>query len=298
MRHGEAAAEDRSDDRLRVAGALAEGPGDRARGGREGVQRARWRQRLVHRGHHLRRRRQRRPGRGVRADDRRRRRRRDGERPGHRRPGRRVGGDGHGEDPPDRVERRPTTTGAIRTPTRSTRPAPASRSCCRRRSSTKDVKKIGIIRVDLAAASALVGLLEQHLQGQGARSPTTSRFRVAPPTSASSSSGAQNAGADGVTLALGEQEAVQVVRAGQQLEHRSARSARASARSRTRPSPTSATSPSRWSSSGRSRRRRPTSPCTRRCAPTSRHRATSSSSPRTSRPARCARGSVSTPCSR
>ena len=41
----------------------------------------------------------------------------------------------------------------------------------------------------------------------------------------------------GVTLALGEQEAVQVVRAGQQLEHRAARSGRAWARSRTRPSP-------------------------------------------------------------
>ena len=94
VRHGEAAVEDRADDRLRVAGALAEGPGDRARGVGEGVQRARRRQRLVHRGHHLRRRRPGRPGRGVRADDRRGRRGRDRQRPGHGRPGRRVGGDG------------------------------------------------------------------------------------------------------------------------------------------------------------------------------------------------------------
>ena len=167
VRPGEAAAEDRADDRLRVAGALAEGPGDRARGVGEGVQRARRRQRLVHQGHHLRRRRQRRPGRRVRADDRQRRRRRDGERPGHRGPGRRVGRDGRRRR--SRGSRRTSrrTTGAIRTPTRSTRPAPASPSCCRRRSSRRTSTKIGLIRVDLAAASALSASSSRLYKGDG-----------------------------------------------------------------------------------------------------------------------------------
>jgi ABC-type branched-subunit amino acid transport system substrate-binding protein len=76
--------------------------------------------------------------------------------------------------------------------------------------------KIGLIRVDLAAASALKGLLADAYKGKaefvydtGVPGGTTdySQFIL----------GAQNAGADGAALALGEQEAVQVIRAGQQL---------------------------------------------------------------------------------
>ena len=102
---------DRADDRLRVARALAEGPGGRAGSVRDRVQRTRRRERFVHQGHDLRRRRQRRPGRGVCADDRRCGRRGDGERPGNGRPGRRVRGNGHGEDPSHRFERHPGRLG-------------------------------------------------------------------------------------------------------------------------------------------------------------------------------------------
>jgi ABC-type branched-subunit amino acid transport system substrate-binding protein len=80
-----------------------------------------------------------------------------------------------------------------------------------------NAKKIALIRVDLAAASALTGLLQGVYKDNGATFPadipvpggTTdfSQFIIA----------AQNAGADGAALALGEQEAVQVVTAGQQL---------------------------------------------------------------------------------
>jgi ABC-type branched-subunit amino acid transport system substrate-binding protein len=80
-----------------------------------------------------------------------------------------------------------------------------------------DVKQIGVVRVDLAAASALLGLLKQLFTDDGATfvydgpvpAGTTdySQFVLA----------AQNAGAKGLTLSLGEQEAVQVVRAAQQL---------------------------------------------------------------------------------
>lgn len=78
------------------------------------------------------------------------------------------------------------------------------------------IKKIGLIRVDLAAASALKPTLEGIYKGKAtfvADLPvpggTTdfSQFILA----------AQNADAGGVTLALGEQEATQVVAAGQQL---------------------------------------------------------------------------------
>jgi hypothetical protein len=77
-------------------------------------------------------------------------------------------------------------------------------------------KKIGLIRVDLAAASAMKGLLADAYKGKadivydtpvpGGTTDYT-QFIL----------GAQNAGADGVELALGENEAVQVVKAGQQL---------------------------------------------------------------------------------
>ena len=88
------------------------------------------RQRLVHQGHHVRRRRQPRPG-GRAACAR-------STRPAWwprsttraPRPGRGVGGDGQREDPADRVERDQRGLGRSRTPIRSTRRAPASRSCC------------------------------------------------------------------------------------------------------------------------------------------------------------------------
>ena len=81
-----------------------------------------------------------------------------------------------------------------------------------------NVKKIAIVRVDLAAASAILGLLNGLYKKTGATFPadipvpggTTdfSQFILA----------AQNAGANGIAIALGEQEAIQVVRAGQQLD--------------------------------------------------------------------------------
>jgi ABC-type branched-subunit amino acid transport system substrate-binding protein len=78
-------------------------------------------------------------------------------------------------------------------------------------------KKIGLIRVDLAAASALKGLLEDTYRDDGATFP----YDVPVPGGTTDFNqfilGAKNAGADGVALVLGEQEAVQVVRAGQQL---------------------------------------------------------------------------------
>jgi ABC-type branched-subunit amino acid transport system substrate-binding protein len=78
------------------------------------------------------------------------------------------------------------------------------------------ITDIGVIRVDLAVASALVGLLSAIYEGDAefvADTPvpggTTdfSQFILA----------ADAAGAGGVSLALGEQEAVQVVRAAQQV---------------------------------------------------------------------------------
>ena len=81
----------------------------------------------------------------------------------------------------------------------------------------RGVKKIGLIRVDLAAASALKGLLADAYKGKA-----TFPYDVPVPGGTTDFSqfilGAQDAGTDGVALALGENEAVQVVRAGQQLD--------------------------------------------------------------------------------
>ena len=91
-----------------------------------------------------------------------------------------------------------------------------SRSCYRRRSSRRGATKIGLIRVDLPQASALKGLLADAYKGKA-----TFPYDVPVPAGTTDFSqfilGAQDAGADGVDLALGENEAVQVVRAGQQL---------------------------------------------------------------------------------
>ncbi len=81
----------------------------------------------------------------------------------------------------------------------------------------EDIHKIGTIRVDLAAASALLGLLEQIYAGDA-----TFVYDTPVPGGTTDYTqfilGAQKKGADGVTLALGEQEATQVVKAGQQLD--------------------------------------------------------------------------------
>jgi ABC-type branched-subunit amino acid transport system substrate-binding protein len=81
----------------------------------------------------------------------------------------------------------------------------------------EDILKIGLIRVGQGQASALKGLLEQVYADDGATFP----FDVGVPQGTTDYTqfilGAQQNGAEGVSLSLGEQEAVQVVRAGQQL---------------------------------------------------------------------------------
>jgi hypothetical protein len=79
----------------------------------------------------------------------------------------------------------------------------------------QDITDIGLIRVDLAAASALLGLM-QDLYAEAT-------FDYDVPVAAGTTDytqfilGAQDAGVGGVTLALGENEAIQVVRAADQL---------------------------------------------------------------------------------
>jgi hypothetical protein len=79
------------------------------------------------------------------------------------------------------------------------------------------VDKIGIVRVDLAAATALQGLLEGIYEGKAT-------FPVDIPVPAGTTDYTQfilkleEGGAEGVALALGEQEGIQLVRAGQQLD--------------------------------------------------------------------------------
>ena len=188
-------------------------------------------------------------------------------------------------------------TGATRTPTRSTRPAPGSPSCCPRRSSSRTSPTIGLIRVDLAAASALVGLLEDLYADEGATFP----YDVPVPAGTTDFTqfilGAQDAGVGGVTLALGEQEAIQVVRAGQQL----GTDLRIGASLGTFPHSTVADLGDfadqmvfLWSFAPATFDL-PVYEALR--ARTSRRPARSRSSPGTSRPARCVRGSACTPCS-
>ena len=78
-------------------------------------------------------------------------------------------------------------------------------------------KKLGAIRVDLAAASALKGLLNQLYQKDGAQIT----YDVPVPGGTTDYSqfilGAQNAGVGGVFLAVGDQDAIQTVQAAQQL---------------------------------------------------------------------------------
>ncbi|MBV9953202.1 MAG: ABC transporter substrate-binding protein [Acidimicrobiia bacterium] len=81
---------------------------------------------------------------------------------------------------------------------------------------SKGVKKIGLIRVDLAAASALKGLLNGILKPSGASVVSDAPVPGGTTDFSQFVLGAQSAGAQGVSLAIGEQEAVQVVKAGQQ----------------------------------------------------------------------------------
>jgi ABC-type branched-subunit amino acid transport system substrate-binding protein len=80
----------------------------------------------------------------------------------------------------------------------------------------EDVTEIAVVRVDFAAASVLIDLLGDAYEGEAtfpadlpvpAGTTDFSQFILA----------AQNADAGGLMMAIGEQEAIQVVRAGQQL---------------------------------------------------------------------------------
>ena len=242
---------------------------------------------------------QRRPGGGVRADDRRRRRGRDRQRPGHRRPGRGVGR----RWPQAKIPRVASNVTQDDWGDPNAYPLDASGT------GVTFLMPQALIEADVNEDRPHPGRPGRRVRADRAcsrtptrakarPSPTTSRSRPAPPTSPSSSSARRTKGADGV-VAGARRAGGRPGREGRPAARApSCSSGRASARSRTRTSPTSATSPSRWCSSGRTRRRRPTSPCTRRCGPTSRRPARRRSSPRTSRPARCARGSASTRCSR
>ena len=136
-----------------------------------------------------------------------------------------------------------------------------------------------IVRVDLAAASAMQGLLEQTYEGD-ATFPYDAPIPGGTTDFTQFILGAQNAGSDSLMLASGEQEALQVAtRASSSVP--TSPSARASAASRTSWSPISATTPTGWCSCGRTRRPPSTCPCTRPCVPTWPPRARSRSSPRT-----------------
>ena len=78
-------------------------------------------------------------------------------------------------------------------------------------------KKIGIIRVDLAAAAALTTILGGIYEGQGATFPVNLPVPSGTTDYSQFILRTQGAGAGGAILALGQQEAVQVVQAGQQL---------------------------------------------------------------------------------
>lgn len=81
----------------------------------------------------------------------------------------------------------------------------------------QNAKKIGLIRVDLAAASALKPLLGDIYKDDGAEFVSDTPVPGGTTDFSQFILAAQDAGAEGVSLSLGEQEAVQVVKAGQQL---------------------------------------------------------------------------------
>jgi ABC-type branched-subunit amino acid transport system substrate-binding protein len=79
------------------------------------------------------------------------------------------------------------------------------------------ITKIGVIRVNLAAASALTGILKQIYVDDGATFPYDAPVAAGTTDYSQFLLGADQAGTGGVVLALGEQEAVQVVKSGQQV---------------------------------------------------------------------------------
>jgi ABC-type branched-subunit amino acid transport system substrate-binding protein len=79
------------------------------------------------------------------------------------------------------------------------------------------IKKVGLIRVDLAPAAALVGLLEDLYKDDGVTFPFDAPVPAGTTDYSQFIIGAENAGAGGVTLALGAQEGDQVIKAAQQL---------------------------------------------------------------------------------
>lgn len=82
---------------------------------------------------------------------------------------------------------------------------------------SEGVKKIGLIRVDSPGAGALVGLLSSAFKDDGATFPFDTPVPAGTTDFSQFVLAAQNAGVEGVVLALGEQEAVQIIRAAQQL---------------------------------------------------------------------------------
>ena len=81
----------------------------------------------------------------------------------------------------------------------------------------QDVKKIGLIRVDFAAASVMSSLLTQVYQDDGIEFVSDSPVPAGTTNYDQFLLKADQAGAEGVMLAIGEQEATQVVNAGEQL---------------------------------------------------------------------------------
>lgn len=76
---------------------------------------------------------------------------------------------------------------------------------------------IGIVRVDLPEAAALAGLLESLYADDGAEIGFDAAVPAGTTDYAQFVLGAQDAGVDAISLAVGEQEAIQVIRAGEQL---------------------------------------------------------------------------------
>jgi ABC-type branched-subunit amino acid transport system substrate-binding protein len=80
-----------------------------------------------------------------------------------------------------------------------------------------DITQIGVVRVDLAAAGVLISLLEDLYGDEGAEIVSDAPVPAGTTDFTQFILGAEDAGAEGITMAIGENEAIQVVRAGQQL---------------------------------------------------------------------------------
>jgi ABC-type branched-subunit amino acid transport system substrate-binding protein len=80
------------------------------------------------------------------------------------------------------------------------------------------VTEVGLIRVDLPAASALAGLIGDLYADDGLTIVSDVPVAAGPTDYSQFILASQDAGAGGVSLSLGEQEAVQVIRAAEQLD--------------------------------------------------------------------------------